>query len=103
MTELLAILKGKDKPLAVIVNKRDLAVTAMTARSIFSFQEVSQFLRCGVIRLASHLFIELLHTDFAVNKACPTFNFRIESFIDLNTVHNRTYGKLRLWLLRCRL
>ena len=73
----------------------------MTACSILLFQKVSQFLRCGVIRLASHLFIELLHTDFSVNKACPTFNFRIQSFIDLNTVHNRTCGKLRFWLLRC--
>ena len=55
----------------------------MTACSILLFQKVSQFLRCGVIRLASHLFIELLHTDFAVNKACSTVNFRIESIIDL--------------------
>lgn len=58
MTELLAILKGERQPLAVIIDERDIAITAMTADTVFLFQEVGKLLNCRVIGLTFALFIE---------------------------------------------
>ena len=38
-----------------------------------------------------------------MNKACTTVDLSGQCFIDLNTVHHRTFGKLRLWLFGRRL
>ena len=45
--------------------------------------------------------IEVLHTELAVNKARTTVDLCGKCFIDLNTVHHRTFGKFRLRLFRC--
>ena len=101
MTEFFAVLKRESHSLTVIVNKRDISLTAVTADTVFLFQEVGKFLSCRVIRLAFALFIELLNSDLAVYKACSTVNFSSQRFKHLNTVHNRPRSKLRFCLIGC--
>ena len=72
VTEFFAVLKRESHSLTVIVNKRDISLTAVTTDTIFLFQEVGKFLSCRVVRLAFALFIELLNSDLAVYKACPS-------------------------------
>ena len=97
MTELLTVLKAECDTLRIVVNEGDLTLTAVSACAVFLFQKIGKLLNCRVLFL-----IEVLHTELAVNKACAAVDLCGKCFIDLNTVHNRTFCKFRLWLFGCR-